>query len=118
MDKLIVSLLGIIGIGGIYWFFFGKHGETDGAASDTWNIQVNGGYKPGTVVIPHGTPSTLIFTRTDPNSCLEDVVIADFKIKTFLPLNTPVTVTLSPTKPGTFDMHCGMNMFHGKVVVV
>lgn len=117
MDKLAVSIAGLLGIGAIYWFFFGKH-EESGPAESTWNITVDGGYIPTTITIPNNKPSSVTFTRKDVNSCLEEVVVADFKIKTFLPLNTPVTITLSPTKPGTYDIHCGMNMFHGKVVVV
>lgn len=117
MDKLAVSIAGLLGIGAIYWFFFGKH-EESGPAESTWNITVDGGYIPATITIPNNKPSSVTFTRKDANSCLEEVVVADFKIKTFLPLNTPVTITLSPTKPGTYDIHCGMNMFHGKVVVV
>lgn len=117
MDKLIVTIMGLLGIGGIYWFFFGKN-STDRPTSTSWSIRVNGGYTPGTITIPKGKRSTLIFTRTDSNSCLEEVMLPDFKIKTFLPVNVPVTITLSPAKPGTHDLHCGMNMFHGKVVVV
>ena len=87
-------------------------------AKDTWDITVEGGYQPARITIPVGKRSTITFTRKDPNSCLEDIIIEEFKVKQFLPINKPVTVTLSPTKPGTFGMHCGMNMFHGKIIVV
>ncbi len=117
MDKLLVTLAGLVTIGGIYWFFFGKN-KTGNSASTLWNIRVDGGYTPNTITIPKGEPSTIIFRRTDANSCLEEVLLPDFKIKAFLPINTPVSVTLSPTKPGNHDMHCGMNMFHGKLIVV
>lgn len=117
MDKLIVTITGILSIAGIYWFFFDTKEET-GGASTIWNITVDGGYKPGTIIIPNGKKSTITFTRKDPNSCLEDVVIPDFKINKFLPLNESVSITLSPTKPGVYGLHCGMNMFHGKVRVV
>lgn len=113
MDKTLVTVIGGLTITFIYWFFFGKKEE----ASTQTNILVSGGYRPATIRIPSGKPTTLTFTRTDPNSCLEEIVIPDFKIKNFLPLNKPVTITLSPTKPGTFPIHCGMNMFHGKIVV-
>ena len=117
MDKLIVTLLGISSIGFIYWFLFGKKDEV-GSPATTWNIIVEGGYKPSTITVPHDKPATLTFTRKDPNSCLEEIVLPDFKIKKFLPLNKQVTVTLSPTKPGTYDIHCGMNMYHGKILIV
>ncbi|MCL4200254.1 cupredoxin domain-containing protein [Patescibacteria group bacterium] len=117
MDKLIVTLLGTASIGFIYWFFFGKKEEA-AQPKNAWSILVEGGYKPSTVTIPYGAPATITFTRKDPNSCLEEIVLPDFKIKKFLPLNKQVTVTLSPTKRGTYDIHCGMNMYHGKIIVV
>lgn len=117
MDKLIVTITGIATIAGIYWFFFGKKEEAM-EAKTSWDILVEGGYKPATIQIPAGKPSTLTFTRKDSNSCLEEIVLPDFKIKKFLPLNEPVTVQLPPTKPGAFVFHCGMNMFHGRIVVV
>ncbi len=116
MDKLIVTGLGIALTGFIYWFFFGKRDEATEAKTE-WNIRVSGGYQPSTITIPRGKRATLTFTREDPNSCLEDIVIEKFKIKRFLPLNEPVTVTLSPGSAGTFEMHCGMNMFHGRIIV-
>lgn len=117
MDKLIVTLLGVSAIGIIYWFFFGKK-EESAQLKEAWSILVEGGYKPSTITIPQGKPTTLTFTRKDPNSCLEEIVLPDFKIKKFLPLDKAVAVTISPTKPGTYDIHCGMNMYHGKIVVV
>ncbi len=117
MDKLIITLAGLVSIGSIYWFFFGKKEEIN-ESSTTWNIAVEGGYKPNTITIAHGKPSVVTFTRKDVNSCLEEIVLPDFKIKKFLPLDTPVAITLSPVKPGTYTMHCGMNMFHGKIIVI
>ena len=117
MDKLIITIAGLVSIGGIYWFFFGEKEETS-ETKNSWDVLVEGGYKPNTITISKKKPSTLTFTRTDANSCLEDVIIPDFKIKEFLPLNKPVTITLSPSKPGTYTMHCGMNMFHGKIIVI
>ncbi len=120
MDKFLVTLLGILGIGGIYWFFFGNRSAESGygSAKEKWDILVDGGYKPNTIVVPANKKSTITLTRTDPNSCLEEILVSDFKIKRFLPLNTPVTITLSPVKAGTYDMHCGMSMFHGKIIVI
>lgn len=117
MDKFLVTTLGIGVIGLIYWFFFGKQDEPQNAKT-AWELTVEGGYRPATITIPNGRTSTITFIRKDPNSCLEDVVIPEFKIKKFLPVGKPVAVTLSPTKPGTYKIHCGMNMFHGKILVV
>lgn len=80
-------------------------------------ILVDGGYKPDTIQIPKGKPTTIEFFRKDPSSCLEEVVLSDFKIRKFLPLNQKTEITITPNKVGTFPFSCGMNMFHGKVVV-
>ncbi len=123
MDKIIVTIIGIAGITGIYWFFFGNKSGKDGSGSSgevrgNWSIMVEGGYKPAAIYIPIGKTSTITFTRKDPNSCLEEIVLPDFKIKKFLPVGKPVAISVSPTKPGSYDMHCGMNMFHGRIIVV
>jgi len=115
MDKLIVSITGILSIIGIYWFFFGKKKESV-ETSDTWTITVDGGYKPNIIKIPKDEPATITFIRKDANSCLEEIVFPDYKIKKYLPLNKKITITLpSPHKQSSF--HCGMSMFHGKVQV-
>lgn len=119
MDKLIVSISGVITIVGIYWFFFGKKERkvTMKGSDHSITINVEGGYSPSHIQIPQGKKSTLIFVRKDTNSCLEELILPDFKIKKYLPMHTPVTVTLEPKRLGSFDFHCGMNMFHGTIEV-
>ena len=117
MDKIIVTITGIATIAGIYWFFFGKKEEAM-TASDAWTIIVEGGYKPNVIKIPKNRSATLTFIRKDTNSCLEEIVFPDYKIKEYLPLNKEVTITLSPPHPGTSGFHCGMSMFHGRLEVV
>lgn len=116
MDKIMVTVSGIAGIAGIYWFFFGKKEEYVNA-SDRWTIIVEGGYKPNVIKIFKDKPATLTFVRKDANSCLEEIVFPDYKIKEYLPLNKEVTVTLpAPHKLSGF--HCGMSMFHGRIEIV
>lgn len=116
MQKIIVEIIGLGLIGFIYWFFFGKRNETT-SAGDTINILVNGGYKPENIKIRKGKTTKLILMRTDPNTCLEEIFIPDFKIHEFLPINQKVEIDLTPKESGTFQTHCGMNMFHGKIIV-
>lgn len=116
MDKALVTILGLAGIGAIYWYFFGKKDVPTETKSD-WEILVEGGYRPAVITVPAGRTSRITFVRKDPSSCLEEIVIPEFKIRKFLPINERVTITVSPTKHGSFAMHCGMNMFHGKIVV-
>lgn len=122
-DKILVIIFGILGIAFTYWFFLmkkasevavenlpaGKAGEVD--------IIVEGGYKPEVIFVPFGKVIKINFIRKDPSSCLEEVVLPDFKIKKFLPLNKKVTVEINPQNSGEFGFACGMNMFHGKILV-
>ena len=62
-------------------------------------------------------PLNLNFIRKDSNSCLEEVVMPDFNIRRHLPLNERVTIEILPKKKGVFVYACGMNMFHGKIIV-
>ncbi len=116
MNKFIVTIFGIGFIGTIYWFFFGKR-EEGMEASKGLTIIVDGGYKPNVIRIKQGQPVRLTFIRKDPNSCLEELVFSDYKIKEYLPMNTPVTITLPPPHKDKSGFHCGMNMYHGRIEV-
>lgn len=117
MDKFVVTSLGLTTIAAIYWFFFGKKEETSMASSDTWTITVDGGYKPNVIKIPKDKAAVLTFIRRDANSCLEEIVFPDYKIKKYLPLNEPVVITL-PAPHKTSGFHCGMSMFQGRIEVM
>ena len=116
MDKFIVTILGIFGIIATYWFFFGKK-EEEVMAKDKLTIVVDGGYKPDKIIMREGQTCEIEFIRKDSNSCLEEVVIPEFKIRKFLPLNEKITVNITPSKKGEFAFSCGMNMFHGRILV-
>lgn len=116
IDKLLVSLFGVFGIGCIYWYFLGKPDEAI-EVSDTVEILVDGGYTPDVISVSKGKPIKIIFLRKDANDCLEEVVLNDFKIRKILPLNTKVTVEITPGKIGIFPFSCGMGMYHGKIIV-
>lgn len=116
MDKIIVSIFGILSIIFTYWFFFMKKINTV-QAEGMINILIDGGYKPERISIPYGQKTRLIFERKDSSACLEDVIIADFKVRKFLPLNEKIEIIITPNKKGIFDFSCGMGMFHGKLIV-
>lgn len=116
LDKIIVTIIGLIGITFTYWFFLMKK-EAVVSVTNSVDIIVDGGYAPSTISIPQGKTTKISFVRKDPSSCLEEVVLGDFKIRKFLPLNKKVTFELKPQKKGEFDFACGMNMFHGKILV-
>lgn len=116
MDKIIVTITGILGIAFVYWFFLGKKEKEVEAMDSTIDIVVEGGYTPEAISVPVNKTTKINFLRKDPNSCLEEVVIPDFRIKKFLPLNEKVTVSIKPEKAGEFAFVCGMNMYHGKII--
>lgn len=116
MDKILVTISGIVIVYAIYWFFFGKKDEAVEVTGKV-SILVKGGYKPDSLVIKKGVKTTLSITRKDPNNCLEEFILPDFKIKKYLPLNETVEIDITPDKVGTFGFHCGMNMYHGKIIV-
>ena len=116
MDKIVISILSVLGIVFTYWFFLMKKDEAVEVKSSV-DIIVEGGYSPETISIPKGKTTKINFIRKDPSSCLEEVVLGDFKIRKFLPLNQKVTVEITPQKSGEFKFVCGMNMFHGKIIV-
>lgn len=116
IDKILVLILSIVGIVFTYWFFL-KREDREVEAGDQIDILVEGGYKPSTIAISAGKTTKLSFLRKDASSCLEEVVIGDFKVRRFLPLNEKVSIDITPQKKGEFGFSCGMGMFHGKLIV-
>lgn len=115
-DKIIVILFGLAGIAFTYWFFLMKK-EQEVIVENEVDITVEGGYSPEVISIPKGKLTKINFIRKDPSSCLEEVVLGDFKIRKHLPLNQKMTIELTPQRSGEFVFSCGMNMFHGKIIV-
>jgi plastocyanin domain-containing protein len=123
-DKIAVIIGGLLGIVFVYWFFMNKKdkavsasGTVDSTGSLQVDIKVEGGYSPEVISIPLGKTTTLNFTRTDPTGCLDEVVLGDFNVRKELPLNKTVAISITPKKAGTFIYSCGMNMYHGKIIV-
>ena len=116
MNKILVSIFGAGLIAFIYWFFLKKEDKAVDA-HDAIDVIVVGGYSPEAISIPRGKTTTINFIRKDPNPCLEEVVLGDFHIRRALPLNQKVSVELTPQTAGIFSYACGMNMYHGKIIV-
>ena len=117
MDKVLV-VVGAVGLSGlIYWYFLGEKREKEGEVTENAIIKVTGGYSPAVVKVPAGREVTITLTRTDPTDCLEEFLIPDLKIKRSLPMNENVVLKLKVNK-GEYLWHCGMNMFHGRLIAV
>lgn len=123
MDKLLVIIGAVLLIGFILWWFFGKRNisETEATMSDNNDqevtVTVNGGYVPNTVVLKQGVPANIVFDRKDPSGCFSHVVFPDFGVNEELPVNEKHAIEIDTSKPGEYQYACGMNMFHGKVII-
>lgn len=122
MENLLVIISAALLIGLIVWWFFGKRkiSETEAIMSGSKQkveVVVNGGYTPNTVVLKQGVPAELVFDRKDPSGCFSHVVFPDFGINEELPVGEQHTIAIDTSKTGEYKYACGMNMFHGKVVI-
>lgn len=123
MENVLIIIGAAALIIAIIWWFFGKRtattktAQTDDNGTQNVTVVVNGGYTPNTVVLQQGVPAQIVFERKDPSGCFNEVVFPDFGIQTELPIGTEHPVTIDTSKAGEFHYACGMNMFHGKVVI-
>ena len=115
-------LLGGVGlIGLINWYFFLARKAEGQAVRSVGEVQeatvvVRGGYDPQVVRVKAGTPLRLTFDRQETSGCSEEVVIADFNVRKFLPANRKTTIDLKPENAGTYEFTCGMNMLRGRII--
>ena len=114
-SQIIVTLAGLIAIAWVNYYFLysGRTGAAaaadDGRGRQRIRIEVHGGYSPAVVKVRAGRPVRLEFFRNETSGCTEEVVLADFGIRTFLPAHRTTAVEFTPEKPGTLRVH----MRHG-----
>ena len=116
LDKIIVTILGLAGIVFTYWFFLVKKNK-EILVSESVDIIVEGGYSPNVISIPNGKTTKLNFIREDTSSCLEEVVLGDFKIRKYLPLNKKVTIELSQEEATKLSLSSNVTVYGSKVKI-
>src|SRR3989344_189318 len=112
-SQIIILLIGSLTTAATYWFFFAKKEIKASVTGSSINIKVDAGYSPSEIVVKKNQVFTLKITRTDRSDCLDEIVLPEWNIKEFLPLNKEINITINPVKEGQYPFHCGMNMFHG-----
>lgn len=77
----------------------------------------NHGYKPNNIKFKVGKPAEVKFIPSDNMGCMNEVVFKKLGVDEKLDGKKEVDVKIPTDKAGEYDWACGMNMFHGKVVV-
>ncbi len=75
------------------------------------------GFVPAEIAARPGETVKLAVTRKTDRTCATEIVMKDFGVNQPLPLEQTVTVTVKPTKPGSYRFACGMDMIAGALVV-
>lgn len=122
MQTMMILVIAVLLIGTIIWWFFGKHEQAVETAQAQNNHQeatvvVKGGYSPETIILKKGVPATLNFKMKDSTACLSHVVFDELGVDRYLTKQKVTSINIPTDQAGDVDFACGMNMFHGKVVV-
>ena len=119
-QEMVVLAAGLATIVAINWYFFAPQAaaaSTRSGATQQVEIEVRGGYSPGTVRVKRGVPLRLVFNRQENAPCSEEVVIPAFGIRKFLAPFARTTIEVTPNTAGPFEITCGMSMLHGTLLV-
>ena len=77
------------------------------------------GFEPANVDVPRGKRVTFVFERKTDKTCATEVVLQHEgkRVEQALPLNQPVTLTLTFSAAGTVPYACAMNHVRGTITV-
>jgi plastocyanin domain-containing protein len=93
--------------------------EAPKVATNTLSMVITDkGFEPRDLTVKAGEPVKLTITRKTNSTCATEIVIDEYKVNTKLPLDTPVTVSFTPTKTGTLKYGCAMQKMIGGVITV
>ena len=109
-------------IGLIIWWFFGNFQKSSQQADlakgrQEGRVVVKGGYEPEVLYLKQGVPAEVTFKMEDKTACLSHVVFSSLGVDKDLSKEKLAKVQIPTDKAGEIDYACGMDMFHGKIVV-
>ncbi|MCF1783579.1 cupredoxin domain-containing protein [Lactobacillus mulieris] len=115
-------LIAVFIIGFIIWWFFIREVNDTALAKANQNKQkaqivIQGGYSPSTLVLQKGILAEVEFLQKDSTACLAEVRSAELALDKKIAPGEKVTIKVPTDQVGEYNYSCGMNMFHGKVVV-
>lgn len=73
-------------------------------------------YYPNPIRVKVGVPVQLVADINNMPGCSRSIVIPEFGINKYLSAGDNV-IEFTPTKSGTFQFSCSMNMYHGQIIV-
>ena len=122
MINAIVFGLAVALISFICYWFFGNHHEQAGNSTMQNNEQhatvvVKGGYSPSTLILKQGVPAKVNFNMQDSTACLAHVVFEKLGVDKDLTKQKITTIEIPTNQKGEIDYACGMDMFHGKIII-
>ncbi|MBT8799561.1 copper-binding protein [Lactobacillus delbrueckii subsp. bulgaricus] len=117
---VILAAAALIGL--IIWWFFGNFQKSCQQADlangrQEGQVVVKGGYEPEVLYLKQGVPAEVTFKMEDKTACLSHVVFSSLGVDKDLSKEKLAKVQIPTDKAGEIDYACGMDMFHGKIVV-
>ncbi|MBT8804464.1 copper-binding protein [Lactobacillus delbrueckii subsp. bulgaricus] len=117
---VILAAAALIGL--IIWWFFGNFQKSSQQADlangrQEGQVVVKGGYEPEVLYLKQGVPAEVTFKMEDKTACLSHVVFSSLGVEKDLSKEKLAKVQIPTDKAGEIDYACGMDMFHGKIVV-
>lgn len=116
----VVATVAIAAIGFLAWYFFAPRQAaraTVTAGVQKVGVVVRGGYSPNVVQVRQGVPVEIDFDRQESGDCTARVAFPDLQVSASLPAHQHTSVRFTPTRAGSFQFACGMNMVQGTLVV-
>ncbi len=118
MNKARLSIVVAVLVMGCASLALAKGKQTAKSQEQVFAIEVTQeGFVPAEIKAKAGRPVKLVVTRKVERTCANEIVIKDLGINKPLPLNQPVEVTFTPSKPGKIRYACGMDMIAGVILV-
>ncbi|MBT8894526.1 copper-binding protein [Lactobacillus delbrueckii subsp. bulgaricus] len=117
---VILAAAALIGL--IIWWFFGNFQKSSQQADlangrQEGQVVVKGGYESEVLYLKQGVPAEVTFKMEDKTACLSHVVFSSLGVDKDLSKEKLAKVQIPTDKAGEIDYACGMDMFHGKIVV-
>lgn len=118
----LVILVAAALIGLIIWWFFGNFQKSSQQADlangrQEGQVVVKGGYEPEVLYLKQGVPAEVTFKMEDKTACLSHLVFSSLGVDKDLSKEKLAKIQIPTDKAGEIDYACGMDMFHGKIVV-